>query len=227
MPAELAQHEARGRTAAVLDEPLHAIQPDDDHGCGAGPGRMQCPCEAVEQREAGGKAGGGIDLGRGLRLGADHVEAAGDPLHLGAVAGHEGRLDRAPAAARGEHAVLDRLGAGAAHPRAVHGHHALAVLRVDQGLDRAAEQRVARNAGELGQERRCVDERSGRVVERNQRAHVAREQQETLLPRVEGDAFVVYSLQMALGRDHAGVIGGLRASLSAAGRPGSDTAPAP
>ena len=161
---------------------------DHDHRSGARPGGVERPCEAVEQREAGGKAGGGIDLGRGLRLGADHVEAAGDPLHLGAVAGHEGRLDRAPAAAGGEHAILDGLGAGAANPGPVHGHHALAVLRVDQSLDRAAEQRVARDARELGQERRCVDERSGRVVERDQRAHVAREQPETLLPRVENDA---------------------------------------
>ena len=124
----------------------------------------------------------------------DHVHAAGDPLNLGAVACHEGRLDGAPAAAAGEHAVLDGLGSGAAHPGAVHGHHAIAVLRVDQSLDRAAEQRVARNSRELGQERRGVDERSGRIVERDQRAHVAREQPETLLPRVEDDAVVVYSL---------------------------------
>ena len=67
-------------------------------------------------------------------------------------------------------------------------------------------------------ERRDVDERSGRIVERNQRAHVACEQPETLLPRVDGESVVVYSLQMALGRDHARLIGGGRASLSRVAR---------
>ena len=129
---------------------------------GAGAGRMERPGEAVEQGEARGQPGGGVDLGRGLRLRADEVEPAGDPLHLGLVARDEGGLDGAPAAAGGQQAVLDGLGARAAHPAAVERHDALAVLRVDQRLHRAADQRVARHAGELGDERRGVAGRTRR-----------------------------------------------------------------
>ena len=53
VPAELAQHEARGRAAAVLHEALHAVEADHDHRRGARSGRMKRPCQAVEQRRSG------------------------------------------------------------------------------------------------------------------------------------------------------------------------------
>ncbi len=191
------------------------------------PAGMQRPGEPVEKREAGGKAGRGIDLGRGLRRGPHHVHAAGDPLHLGAVAGDEGRLHRAPATARREQAVLDGLGTRAAHPRAVERHDALAVVGMDQRLHRAAEQGVARHAGELGDERRRVPIGAGRVVHRHERAHAAREQAEALLPRLRRGGAAVHCLQMALRKAHVWVIGARRASLSAASPPASDRARAP
>ena len=187
--------------------------------------RVQCPGEPVEQREAGGQAGGRVDLGRGLRLGADDVEPAGDPLNLGGVARDEGGLDGAPAAAGGEQPVLHGLGARAAHPAAVERHHALAVLGVDQRLNGASQKRLARHAGQLGDERRGVQERAGGVMDGDERAHAAREQPEALLPRVLRETAAVDSLQMPLWDAHLPLIGGGRTTLSAAGRPERGTAP--
>ena len=72
--AELAEHHAGARAAAVLDDPLEAVDPDHDHAGGAGARRMERPGEPVEQRVASGQAGGRVDLGGGLRLGPDEVE---------------------------------------------------------------------------------------------------------------------------------------------------------
>ena len=180
--AQLAEHHAGARAAAVLDDPLEAVDPDHDHAGGAGARRMEGPGEPVEQRVASRQAGGGVDLGGGLRLGADEVEPARDPLHLGDVARDEGGLDGAPAAAGGEQPVLDGLGARAAHPAAVERHHALAVLGVNQRLHGASQKRVARNAGQLGDERRGVQERARGVMDRDERAHAAREQPEAAAP---------------------------------------------
>jgi hypothetical protein len=168
---------------------------------------MECPGEPVEQREAGGKPCGGVDLGGGLRLGPDHVESARDPLDLGALAGHEGRLDRAPAAARCEQPVLHGLGPGAAHPGAVKAHHALALVGMDERLHGAADQGVARHAGELGDERRGVQEGSGGVVHGHQCADAPGEQAKPLLPRVHGGTASIHGLQMTLRDAHLPVIG--------------------
>jgi hypothetical protein len=224
MAAELAEDHAGGREAAALGQPLEALDADHDDSGRAGAGRMERPCEAVEKGEARWETGCRIDLSRRLRLLADQVEPARDPLDLGLVTRDEGGLDGTPAAARREQAVLDGLGTRPAHPAAVERHDAVAVLGVDQGLNRAPDQRFARHAGQLRDERRGVQERPGRVMHGDERAHAGREQSEALLPWVGSEAAAVDSLEMPLWDAHAGVIGVWEATLRAGGPPASGTA---
>src|SRR3954451_6830347 len=95
---------------------------------------------------------------------------------------------------------------------------------MDQGLYRAPQQRLAGQAGQLGDERRGVDERTGGVMHGNERTDAPGQQPEALLPRVGSEAAAVDSLQMPLWDAHSPLIGGARATLSAAGRPERGTA---
>ena len=125
--------------------------------CCAGAGGVKRPCRRRSSNEKRVGSPVGIDLRRRLRLGADQVEPAGDPLWTSASSpstkvvstGHQ----PPPAASQ---AVFHGLDGRTAHPLAVERHDAVAVFGMDERLDRAAEQRVARHAGQLGDERRGI-----------------------------------------------------------------------
>ena len=127
--------------------------------------RAQASRSSSEKRV--GRPVAGVDLGGGLRLGADDVEPAGDPLNLGHVAGHERGLDRTPSTPPAESSRYSTVSApGTAHPAAVKRHSAIGVLGVDHALDRTPQQRVA---GRRRSARRRAERRTGTPPRRHAR----------------------------------------------------------
>jgi hypothetical protein len=188
---ELAEHHAGARAAAILNDPLEARR----SGSRSRPPRpsppVQRPGEPVKQREAVGRpvAGsisaavcGSAPTTSSRRV--THWTSEASPATKVVSTGHQPRPRRA--------AGTPRSRRRAAHPAAVERHHALAVLGVDQRLHGAPQESVARHAGPA---RRRAATRTGttagRVMDRDERAHAAREQPEALLPRVSRETAAV------------------------------------